>query len=161
MRERGFSLIELVVVLCIVSILLGIAVLRFSDYIRRSRKEAQTRMIQTEIMQARLAALTERRGRRVKLKRTSFEVYSSTQDDEDGASPRVRLQLNYPITWNCTGTAIDIDDRGIISPPFRSICMEESGDRNLTDSVVLYYTRVNLGSRKEGKDCASEFITVK
>lgn len=162
MRERGVSLVEVVVVLALVAILSTIGTLRFNEYMRRSKKESQTRMIHGELMQARLHALTERRGRRVKLKRSAFEVYSSCRDDEDGVAPQRRISLDYPIVWNGSGTRIEIDDRGIINPAFqRSICLEEGGDWQLLDSVVVSTTRVNLGSRNEGGECESDGISVR
>jgi len=161
MRERGFSLVELLTAIVIVSVLVVIAALGFTEYMRRDKKQNQTRMIHAEIMQARLHSLTERRGRVAKISRTSFEVYSSAVDDEQGAAPQLKLALQYPVEWNGTGRSIEIDDRGVVTSGWRSICLEDVTDKALLDSVVVRNTRVSLGMRKEGATCAGDWITVK
>ena len=154
-QARGYTLVETVVVICIISILLALGTLRFNEYLRRYRMEAQTRMIHAELQKARTNALYERRATRVKLYADRFEVYSTLSDI--GVAPMVSRPLSYAIVFNC-GSHLDFDDRGI-AMNLGSLCLNEGDGAAGVDSVVIAKTRVSLGKKDRGEACASASIT--
>lgn len=155
MRARGFSLVEMVVILCIIAILLAMGTLKFSEYSRRHGTESQTRSLYMALLTAQANAVYQRRGTRVKLYRDSFEVYSTVSD---GVSPIARERLTYPITWNQSGNNIDFDLRGV-APLKRSVCVDNPEGLGEVDSVVVAQTRVSLGKRETGELCNDDSIS--
>ena len=162
MQARGYSLVEMVVVIAVISILLAIAILKFSEYANRYRAESQARLIYSELLKARSNAVYERRSSRVKLYTDHFDVYSSTQDDTNGVAP-VRTQLlDFPVDCNGTGDGVKgypLDFNGIgLASNSCSICVENYGS-GAVDSMVISDTRLNIGIKDTGASCGSANIT--
>jgi len=164
MKARGYSLVEMVVVIGIISILLSIATLRFNEYSKRYRMEAQTRLIYSELLKARINALYQRRSTRVKLYANRFEVYSSGLDDTAGVAPVRTQALSFPIV--CTGDEVaaegypvDFDSKGLVT--WRSICVDQSDGLAAVDSIVTWRTRVRIGKKEKGDACISTNITTR
>ncbi len=139
MRSRGFSLIELLMIIGILSILYAIGTLSFNAYQKRYRAEAQTRFLFSEIQKARVDAICQRRGTRVKVYRDRFELYSTHQDDTSGIQPMQSYPLRFPVVWSREGEQhiIDFEAQGTIDEEPRnipnttnssagSICLEDS-----------------------------------
>ena len=160
MQARGYSLIEMIVVICVISILLAIATLRFSDYLKSYRKEAQTRMFYDELLRARANALYQRRDTRVKLYTDRFEVYSSLIDCDTGVAPIVSQSLPFPVTWNNSGNNVDFDERGLAQNN-GSICVASGDGASAVDSVVIYNTRISIGIKGKDDECNSDNIKTK
>lgn len=158
MKSRGYSLVEMVVVIGIISVLLSIGTLRFNEYMVRYRVDAQTRMIHSELLQARADAVFQRRGTRVKLYTDHFETYSSLADDS-GIAPVRNQALDFPIIWN-NGNDVKFDVRGVASV-WHSICVDAGDGSSATDSIVISSTRMNLGRKDKGVACNADNITVK
>lgn len=163
--KSGHSLVEMVVVIAILSILLTIATLRYQDYARRYRTEAQTRLIFSELLKARVNAICQRRTTRVKLYPARFEVYSSQQDDSSGVKPLETCQLSYPIicskTWDpALGLVIDFGADGL-SDQMLSVCLDQSAGSGAVDSIKVHTTRVTIGKKDKGNECNSDNITIR
>jgi len=165
MQSRGYSLVEVVVVTGIVSVLLAIATLKFKEFAESSRIEAQTRLIYSELLKARINALYQRRTTRVKLYPDRFEVYSSTRDDSDGAAAVQTRALQYPITCNGNGDAengyaLDFDAKGLARNAC-SICLAEERGLGGVDSVIIAPVRLSVGKKEQGDACKAEHITIR
>jgi len=154
-RARGFTLVETVIVISIISILFAIGTLRFNEYLMRYRMEAQTRLIHAELQKARASALYERRAVRVKLYADRFEVYSTATDID--AAPIVSHPLSYAIVFNC-GARLDFDAKGIALNQ-GSLCLKAGDGAASVDSVVIAKTRLSIGKKDKGHACVSESIT--
>ena len=157
MRSRGFSLLELVVLMALVSILLSIATLNFREYLQRSKMEAQTRFLYGQLLKARVDAVCQRRTIAVKVYPGRFEVYSS--QIADGVEPLQTHLLNFPITWNASST-IEFDKNGITSD-FGALCLESTAGGGAVDSVVVSTTRITIGKKDKGDECDTDNITAK
>lgn len=164
MKGHGYSLVEMVVVIGITSILLAIGTLQFNAYLKRYRTEAQTRMIQTELLKTRLYAVYQRRSAVLKLYPGRFEVYSSVLDDTDGVAPIRSQALEFPVTTNAdgdeTGYPIDFDAWGMAGN-WCSICVQQGDASAAVDSVVVSAGMVRLGKKDQGDACKKENITLR
>ena len=165
MQARGFSLIEMIVVMAIVSVLLAIGTLRFNDYLKQYRTEAQTRLLYSELLRARVNAIYQRKAIRVKLYPGRFEVYSSQQDDTRGAKPLQTHALRYPVTCSATmdpvqGYRIDFEANGQTFDEC-SICLDPSAGSGAVDSLKVARTRMSIGKKDKGDECMPDNITVK
>lgn len=163
MRSRGFSLVEMVLIMAMVAILMTIGTFAFQDYSRRYRTEAQTRLLFSEVLKARANAICQRRGTRVKFFADRFEVYSSQQDGST-VRPLETHRLTYPLTSNGTGWGegmdVDFDESGIASK-LCSICLDPSAGSGAVDSVVIYWSRISIGKKDKGNGCEDGSITYK
>jgi Tfp pilus assembly protein FimT len=157
MSSRGYSLVEMVVIIGIISTLLILGTLQFDVYLKCYRTEAQTRMIYSELQSARANAIYQRRETRVKLYPTRLEVYSSATDS--GAAPIDTQFLSYPITWN-NGNNIDFDASGTALNNC-SVCLNPVDGSGAVDSIVVGDIRLRIGKKDKGDDCSADNITIK
>jgi type II secretion system protein H len=105
MGQKGFSLVELVVVIATMIILTSIATLQFSSMIRKREMEKQTRMLYTDLTEVRQKALYEKTPRVVRLTSNEFRVYPG---DSTAATPTLSRAFSYPIGWSTAGAVLDI-----------------------------------------------------
>ena len=166
MRSRGFSMVEMILVMTVISILLAIATLSFKEYARRYKTEAQTRLLFAELLKARVNAICQRRTTRVKLFPSRYEVYSSQQDGA-GVKPLQTHILSYPITCNAKsgdpvqGYPIDFQQQGMAINEC-SICLDPSAGSGAVDSIKVSATRVSIGKKKDQADaCDNDNISFK
>lgn len=154
MRQNGFSLIELIVVMSIIGILLSIATLNFSQWQRKSGIENQTKMLYSDLMTVRSEALFRKQDRSITLTATQFSVFPG---NDITAPPVLQRNLSFPVTWLPTGASlrIDFDTRGIPAPE-RSICVEPDDNPGTYDSIVVSSTRIKMGKRQTGGACKSD-----
>lgn len=159
MKAQGYSLVEIVVSIGILSVLLAIGTLKFKEYAKRYATESQTRRLYYGLLTARADAVFHRRPTLVKLYPNSFHVYSSQTVGAD-VGPVASEALRYSISVAESGKAITFDARGIASP-VDSICLEPNDGAGSVDSVVINYIRVNIGKKDRGDDCNSTNITIR
>lgn len=156
-NKKGFTLIELIAVMAIISILISIAIMQYNRYLRKTGMESQTRTMLNDLMIARSNATYQHREKRVRLTPTTFSVYSI---NDDGSETQVLdKNLTYSITYNGTGI-FDFDSQGFssVGNGNASICIEPSGNEARVDSVVVFSTLMHAGKRQEGGDCKSANI---
>lgn len=162
MKARGgYSLIEVVVVIGILSTLAVIGTVNFRKYLERYRVEAQTRMLYQELLKARSDALYRRREIRLRIYPERFELYSS---NDVGVAPLRTLPLSF--TLRCKGeeeggggVTVVFDSRGVAEKGC-SICLDRESDSPV-DSVVVYKTRVRIGKNEDPSVCDSDYIKTK
>jgi prepilin-type N-terminal cleavage/methylation domain-containing protein len=176
MRNRGFSIIELVVVIGIISILLSIASISFRNWNLKNNIERQTKEMYMEITEARQLALNTRQARTVTFSPNSlvFRRYSSEADLEAGTGVEVKTKrLPFAITrntWadpspdnpNITDSDILFTTRGVMNQPTpKSICIYSAVDPAF-DALVIVQSRVAAGKLKsQGGACDPTNIDVK
>ena len=121
MKQNGFTLLELIIVVTVFGILLSIGTVNFSAWQKKYGIERQTKEMQSDFMAARLLAVQQKRYCRINLMPNSytFSVYSTSSEYE--ASPQgpgtpvlAAKSLSYKITWNLGNSKIDFDPRGLI-----------------------------------------------
>ncbi len=162
MRQAGFSIVELVVVLVIIGILTTVATLQFNAYMRKSQMQSQIQALYSDLNRVRSQALFSRRPRSITMTTTQYALYSSTVVT---ANPVERKTMNYPMTLN-NGARLDFDERGLLANVTNAsacILLPTSQDAAI-DSVVLSETRILIGKCNECNttaDCKASNITAK
>ena len=74
MKNAGFSLIELVIVIGLIGIILAIATVNFNSWTKKAQVESQTRTLFANLNQARVDAMQHKQPRSIMLQ-TNMYVY--------------------------------------------------------------------------------------
>jgi len=151
---QGFSLIELIIVIGIISILLSAAWFGFSAYSRKSKMESQIRTLYADLMTTRAKAMFEKRVMTFQFTTNGYTILA------DGVTTDTR-SLFYPITWN-NATNVIYGTNGLLNDAAdgKSICLSQSNEASV-DAVVLSVTRVQIGKKNEGTNCEAVNIVAK
>lgn len=159
MNGRGFSLVEVVTVLAIIGTLTAIATLNFNAMQRKSGIETQTKMLFSDLMDARSQAMFTRAPCSVTVASSTFSHFPGT---DISVTPAARRDLKYPVTWTAGGSMlrIDFNSRGM-SGPETALCIQESDNQGTHDSIVISPTTIRMGKRNAGGQCRSDDIVFK
>lgn len=160
MNCRGFSMIELLVVLAIVAILGTLATMNWNRMSIKTTVEGQVRTVHADLMRIRLEALYGKRERRVEFSGTAFKVYSTNVAT---TAPVEGRTFKYPFT--ATRSDFTFNTSGMASGSEGSVCVDPFGTLTqksdaAVDSLVISEGRITLGKRTGGS-CVSDDITKK
>jgi type II secretory pathway pseudopilin PulG len=156
MRRNGFSLVELLTIVTIMSIILGIGGIYFKDMYNKSRIDRQTKEMYADLMGARSQALYQKTPRTVTLvSPTQYTIYP-WQTDAASATTLVK-NLNYPVTF--TAGAVTFDVRGMASATL-GICVQPAGNPGFSDSILISPMYIAMGKRNLGGSCATGQIAI-
>jgi len=156
MNERGFSLVELLVVIAVIGILTGIATYEFNKAQRKSAIEGQVRDMYAEIVNARLQSFYTKQPRSVTVSGTQFKVIDTTS----GAT-LVTKTLPYPVVVDTADNQLNFDTSGFTFGKFNAICIEPSDNPGYIDSIVISAGKINMGKRNAGGACGTGTIVQK
>jgi prepilin-type N-terminal cleavage/methylation domain-containing protein len=162
---RGFTLIEMLVVVAMVGILTGLGVAGFAGLTRKTEVGNQARRIQTDLSKVKVMAMTKGRTHFVALNANGYVAYDDTNPAPDGNdvlavgsdTPILRsdeaLNLStvttlrfYPIAWS-GGAEIDFNSRGLCTTAAaapQTICIPSDANPHY-DCVSVSSTRILLG----------------
>lgn len=152
MGQKGFSLVEMLVVVAITGILLAIATLQFNQHSKKAGIEAQVKTMFTDIMNARAEALLQKSDRSIKVD-SSTSLFSIYPNGDGSGTPLLQKTLSYPVVYN-DSAVISFDTRGVASTS-KTVCVEPSGNPAYVDSIIITAMSIQLGKRRTGEACNS------
>ena len=154
-NQRGFSLIELLIVIAVIGTLTAISWFQFSAYSRKSAMESQIRTLYGDLMEARTKALYEKKVVALTFAANSYTIAADGVVTESKALP-------YSITWNNTYVVTYGTNGMLLDAPVagKTICLSQENESPV-DAVVISMTRVQIGKKKGGTACADANITAK
>jgi len=153
---RGFTLMELIIVVAIVGILTVALGFQFSGWQRKYRVESQVRQVQADLMTARLRAMERCRTGRVVFGAGNYRVLEATDDTGTAFAPvwTTFRQLEYPPSWTST---VDFNSRGMVSAPATvwttvlAIWFTDRGAGSDIDCIEISQSKIGAG--KWGTSC--------
>jgi len=153
-HDQGFSLLELLVVISIISTLFAIAGIYGKQYVDRYNAESQIRKMHSDLLQARVQAMEKNMLSTVVVNTGSYKIGFT---DDNGVTTWQPLNtLKYTVSSG-TGT-ITMDQKGIISAGTTTesiltlIKFYTGSGTPEYDCMQLYATRINIG-RMNGTNC--------
>ena len=152
MTNRGFTLMELLIVIALIGILSAAATFGFSQYSKKSRMAGQTRALYGDLMEYRAKAFYEKRNWTFKISAASYGIYSSANT---AAAPVTTVYLKHNVEYNNPTADIVFDSQGLANVSSKSVCISSANDA-VVDSVVISKTRVQIG--KKGTSCDANHI---
>jgi len=159
MKNRGFSLVELVVVIAIIGTLATVATIAFSSWQKKYGIEAQVKEMVVDLTDVRMMAIHTKRAHLVTLNPSSM-VFRRFSSEADATGTEVMNKtLKYPIQQFASGTLtafgntpIAINDRGYTSDLMSIVVGSGLGGDPAYNCLVIHRARVNIG-RINGNDC--------
>lgn len=155
MNRRGFTLIEVLVVIGLMGILIALGTFGFSSYTKKSQMANQTKVLYGSLMEYRAKALFEKREWTFLFTANSYAIYPSS---DTSGTPVETITLKYPISMGgiTFPEKITFDGQGLVNVS-RTACIA-SDNESPVDAVVIAKTRTELGKRQQGANCESEHV---
>jgi prepilin-type N-terminal cleavage/methylation domain-containing protein len=157
MNNKGFSLIELLVIILIMGTLMSIVTLDFNSMQRKAHIERQTRELFADLNQARIDSQHSKLRHSIVMQPDSytFKRYSSENESSNAGTILSTRNVSYQITKG-SGSAVaneitEFDIRGFtnIDDTYR---INPVGTAAQVDCIVISVGRINLG-KMEGTTC--------
>lgn len=164
MGRKGFSLIELIVIMAIAGVLISMATISFNQWIRRYNIEKEVKELYADMMSMRQQALVTGMNHGVDFdsdRRVIFRRYSS-ETDTAGTVVRTR-ELAYPIEISDeSDREFKFNSRGMVTEDIeKSVCVYSEFQPPL-DSILITPSRISVGKIKnQGSSCEKDNITLK
>lgn len=161
MRQDGFTLLEMIVVVAIVGILLAIGTLQFNSHRQKAEIESQVRTMYADLTNVRATALYKKRERSVKITTTGYSIYSSTVVS---VPPVQQTSFKWPV--NPASLQIDFDEHGIgtfngdDTEAAAAVCVQVASNA-IVDSIAFSRSQAQVGKLQAGMGCASDKIDLK
>jgi prepilin-type N-terminal cleavage/methylation domain-containing protein len=163
MKENGFTMVELIVCMVIISILLIIATLNFSAWSRKHNMEAQVKQMYTDLLSAKVDSMHKRQQltMNVFVNTNGYDITNST-----GAVVQPRKTLIYPVTTSAgVGTNLsltfDVNGLNLTANAPQTICLQTNDSSLAYDAIIIDQVKVNLAKRNTGGSCVSTACTIR
>jgi type II secretory pathway pseudopilin PulG len=149
MNRSGFSLIELIVILLIITALLYIAIPQFGSMTRKYNIERQTRQLYADMMTARSRAMNTNRTHILTATASAYSIVDDKNSNGavDAGETVIQANISYPLTW-VTGTTINFSGRGI--PDVTGTINVTASTGAAFDCIEVQMTKLYIGKMAGG-----------
>lgn len=157
MNERGFTLVELIIVIAIMIILLSLATMAFNQYLQKANIEAQVRMMYADLMDARAQAIMQRDTRTVLVSTSQLAFYNSVGNMISQEAP-----YHFPVIYPVGNEQITFDTMGMASGAGipMTICVQPVGSTSASvDAIQIDQTMIQM-AKVTGGACNRASITI-
>jgi prepilin-type N-terminal cleavage/methylation domain-containing protein len=159
MKDRGITLIELVVVMTVVGVLVAVSVFDYRDWAKRYGVESATKELYMDMMHARMTAMLKSREYYVILGEKSYSIVEDSNDNEDYDSgdkplPAYPKEIACKLDWNnkYAVSRISFNKRGMISG-LRTMWITPTADAEFS-CIKVSTGRIIMGKYiEEDSDC--------
>lgn len=149
MDRRGFSLIEVIVVVSIISILLAVGTISFNQWVRRQSIDRQAREMYSDLMSIRQQAMVTGRNHDAAFttsRNMVFRRYSSEGESRTSGGTLV-MRRGMPNSVVVSSTAsVEFNHRGVTTGDTMMCIFSDVSPAS--DALVITPTKVNLGRIK-------------
>ena len=161
MQERGFTLVELIIVVAIMAVLVSVGSLEYNKMQKKAEIEREVVTIYTSLSDLRLQALYTKTPRSAIISGSQLKIYASA---DTAVPPLSVLTLPYQVVMTSGASLVAFDASGMMLDSESAICIEPAGvadNPGNTDSVVVSAARIHTGKRTSGEDCAPDKVSQK
>jgi|MudIll2142460700_1097286.scaffolds.fasta_scaffold37873_2 type IV fimbrial biogenesis protein FimT len=169
MGKKGFTIVELLIVIAILAALLGMASLSYNSMMDRLNVEKQMQEMSADLMSARMRAMQRNRTHFVVFTASQYTIYEDTDPAPDGDGTltigadtmfqQKNLIPKFPVVWPAAWTPVSplqFNGKGIVPtddvidiPGIVRISTATSGG---TDCLIISEIKITLG-KWDGTTC--------
>lgn len=165
MNSRGFTLIEILVVIAIIGILSAIGALNFNAWLKKNLVERYVKELYADVQGARMNAIytKARQGVEFAAQQVTFKSFSSESDAAGRVVSTKPLPMVISLNWtSANSNRIEFNTSGIMSNPIiKVICFTNTEDAPY-DAVIITPVLTNMGKvTNRGAACARTNVTQK
>ncbi len=153
MKENGISSIELMIVMSVIGIFTVALGVDYYGWVKMFTEEKIIKELYTDMMLARMLAVTRGLEHYVALSKNEYSVFEDTNDSGkkdtgDMMLPEFPKKVKASLIWNNSGNEVTFDKRGIM-PKWRTIRIDSSSaDYNC---IAVSETRIIMGQYRDNK----------
>ncbi|OPY81024.1 MAG: hypothetical protein A4E64_00080 [Syntrophorhabdus sp. PtaU1.Bin058] len=163
MKKKGFTLIEVCVVIAIAGILAGLAFVNFSGLSNKYNLENQVREMYSDLMNTRIMAMNKNRSHFMVLAAGSYTTYDDTNGNGQlniGTDTQIlgAKILKNQMAWT-GGNQIEFNSRGLCRTQ-STICVYSTLNPAY-DCIKVSWTRIIMGKLTTQGVCSSDNCVAK